>query len=66
MKVLFRVLAVLFVFVALFLIYAVINALLSDEGARAGIAVLYVAISAVLTAGAVFLWRASSGRPPEQ
>ena len=57
MKVLLRIVAVLCVLIAGFLIYAVIHALASDAGARAGVAVLYVAISIALGFLAVWLWR---------
>ena len=60
MKILARTFAVLFVAIAVFLIYAVIHALASDGGARAGVAVAYVIGSIVLTAAAVKLWRVSS------
>jgi hypothetical protein len=57
MKIALRSVATLFVLVAAVLIYAVINALASDGGARPGVAVAYVIGSALLIAGAVALWR---------
>ena len=57
MKILLRIIAVLCILIAAFLDYAVIHAIASDEGARAGVAVLYVAISIVLAFLAVWLWR---------
>jgi len=65
MKVLLRIIAVLCVAIAAFLIFAVINAVASDEGARAGVAVAYVAGSIALAAVAAALWRTSArrGRP---
>ena len=62
MKIALRIVAVLFVAIAVFLVAAVINALGSDGGARAGVAVAYVAGSALLTAGAVAMWRVSRRR----
>jgi hypothetical protein len=47
---------------ALFLIYAVLNAVSSEGGARAGVAVGYVAGAIVLTAGAVWAWRTAARR----
>jgi hypothetical protein len=57
MKVLLRIVAVLFALIAALLIYAVINALGSDGGARPGVAVAYIVGSIVLIWGAVTLWR---------
>jgi hypothetical protein len=62
MKIAIRAVAVLFVAIAVFLIAAVINALGSEGGARAGVAVAYVVGSALLTAAAVAMWRASARR----
>ncbi len=62
MNFLLRSAAVLAVAIALFLIYAVVNAVTSTEGARAGVAVGYVAGAIVLTAGAVWAWRTASRR----
>jgi multisubunit Na+/H+ antiporter MnhB subunit len=62
MNVLLRSTAVLAVAIALFLIYAVVNALSSDGGARAGVAVGYVVGAVVLTAAAVWAWRTASRR----
>ena len=42
---------------ALFLVYAVINAVASDEGARVGVAIGYIAGAIALSVGAVALWR---------
>lgn len=52
-----RTLAVLFWLVAAFLLYAVINAVASDEGARVGVAVGYVAGAIVLSVVSLFLWK---------
>ncbi len=57
MKVLLRALAVVFVAVAVFLVYAVIHAMASAGGARAGVAVGYVAGAIVLVALATWMWR---------
>lgn len=56
MKILVRTVAVILVLVALFLIGAVINALLSAGGAKAGVAVLYIAIAVVSVFAARWLW----------
>jgi hypothetical protein len=63
MSVLLRIFAVLAVLVAAFLVGAVINALLSDGGARAGVAIGYVAGAIVLAVLAVMAWR-RAGRGP--
>jgi hypothetical protein len=57
MKILLRIVAIVCVAIGAFLIYAVIHALGSEGGARAGVAVLYVAISIALGFLAVWLWR---------
>jgi len=57
MKVLLRAVAVLFVAIGAFLIYAVIHAAASDGGARAGVAIGYIVAAALLTWAAVALWR---------
>jgi uncharacterized membrane protein YkvI len=62
-KILLRIIAVLFVAIGIFLIAAVINALGSEGGARAGVAVAYVAGAIVLGYLAVLLWRRSQGPP---
>jgi hypothetical protein len=56
MKLLFRGIAALLVIIGAFLIYAVIHALASDGGARAGVAVAYIVGSIVLVFAAVRLW----------
>jgi hypothetical protein len=60
MKIVLRILSVLFVAIAAFLLFAVIAALSSDEGARAGVAIGYVVGAAVLIAGAVAMWKSTS------
>jgi len=62
MKVLMKIVATLFVAIAGFLVYAVVNALASAGGARPGVAVGYVAGALVLGAVAVNMWRKSSLR----
>ncbi|MEA2466653.1 MAG: hypothetical protein QOJ57_779 [Thermoleophilaceae bacterium] len=57
MKVLLRAVAVLFVAIGAFLIYAVINAAASDGGARAGVAIGYIIGAALLAWAALVLWR---------
>ncbi len=63
MKVLLRVVSVVMWLVAAFLIYAVIHAMASAGGARAGVAVGYVAGAIVLTALGVWLWRVRNDKP---
>jgi hypothetical protein len=62
MKVLFRFIAALLVAIGAFLIYAVIHALASDGGARAGVAVGYVVGALVLGFAATKLWTAGAKR----
>jgi peptidoglycan/LPS O-acetylase OafA/YrhL len=57
MKIVLRILSVLCVAIAAFLLFAVINALASDGGARAGVAIGYTVGAAILIAGAVAMWR---------
>ena len=57
MKIVLRIVAVIFVAVAALLIYAVINAATSDGGARTGVAIGYVAGAIVLLVLAVLAWR---------
>ncbi len=57
-----RAIAVLFVAIGLFLIYAVIHALTSAGGARAGVAIGYVIGAALLGFLAFRLWAFRSGR----
>ena len=57
MKVLLRFVAVLFVAIGAFLIYAVIHAMASAGGARTGVAIGYVAGAIVLALLAAKLWR---------
>ena len=63
MTVLARIVAIICVLIAAFLIYAVVAAVASDEGARAGVAVLYVAIAAALGFAASRLWRMGGAGP---
>lgn len=58
-----KIVSVVFVAVAAFLIYAVIAALASAGGARPGVAIGYIAGAAILTYLAVWLWRKSIRRP---
>ena len=60
MKILLRTLAVLFVAIGVFLIYAVIHAMASAGGARAGVAVGYVVGAIILGYLAVWMWRRTS------
>jgi threonine/homoserine/homoserine lactone efflux protein len=63
MKVLMRIVAVLFVAIAAVLIYAVIAAATSDGGAKAGVAIAYIVGSALLIWAAVKLWRRGPAVP---
>ena len=65
MKVLLRVIAVLFVAIGAFLIYAVIHAAASAGGARAGVAIGYIVGAALLTWAAVVLWRRGGSEPAQ-
>ena len=60
-----KLVSVIFVAVAAFLIYAVIAALASAGGARVGVAVGYIVGAAILGYLAVWLWRKSSRRTVE-
>jgi hypothetical protein len=62
MGILFRIIAILFVAIGAFLIYAVVNALNSAGGARTGVAIGYVIGALVLSAIAVWLWRVANRR----
>jgi hypothetical protein len=57
-----KIVAVLFVAIAAFLIYAVIHAAASAGGARVGVCIGYVAGSLVLGFLAITLWRKSGPR----
>ena len=63
MSILLRIVAVVAVLIAAFLVGAVINALASDGGARTGVAIAYIAAAIVLTFGAVMAWRRAGRRP---
>lgn len=61
MRILLRIVAVLLILIALFLVYAVIAAVTSDGGARVGVAIGYVIGALVLVFAASKLWNASEG-----
>jgi hypothetical protein len=63
MKVFLRLVAVVLVAIALFLIYAVINAAASTAGARVGVCIAYVAGAVILGFLATRLWGRSSASP---
>jgi hypothetical protein len=65
MKAVLKVVAVLFVAIAAFLVYAVVAAVTSEEGARVGVCVAYGVIAALLSYGALKLWnwRGGGGTP---
>ena len=57
MKVLLRMLAVLFTAFGAFLVYAVIHAMASAGGARVGVSIAYIAGAIVLFGLATLMWR---------
>ena len=57
MRVLLRAVAVLFIAIAAFLVYAVIHAAASAGGARAGVAIAYIIGAIILALVAARLWR---------
>jgi hypothetical protein len=61
--ILLKAIAIVLVLIAALLIYAVINAVTSEEGARVGVCILYVIISAVALFGAKVLWTRPARRP---
>ena len=61
MRILLRIVAVLLILIALFLVYAVIAAVTSDGGARVGVAIGYVIGALVLVFAASKLWNAGGG-----
>jgi len=62
MRIIFRVVAVVLVLVAALLIYAVIAAVTSDEGARVGVSIAYILGAIVAIAAAAALWRRPARR----
>ena len=56
MRMLLRLVAVLLVLIGAFLIYAVINAFASEEGARIGVCIAYVVAALAAFWGASKLW----------
>ena len=62
MKILLRILAVLFVLIALFLLYAIVAAVSSEEGARVGVAIGYFIAALVLGFLASKMWNYRAGR----
>jgi len=60
-RVLLRIVAVLLVLIALFLVYAVIAAVTPEGGARVGVAIGYVIGALVLVFAASKLWNAGGG-----
>jgi len=60
-RILLRIVAVLLILIALFLVYAVIAALTSEGGARVGVAIGYVIGALVLVFAASKLWNAGGG-----
>jgi len=62
MRIIFRVVAVVLVLVAALLIYAVIAAVTSDEGARVGVSIAYILGAIAAIAAAAALWRRPARR----
>lgn len=60
MKIVARIGAALLGIIGAFLIFAVIAAFTSDEGAKTGVAIAYIAIAAVAGFGAFKLWTMGS------
>jgi membrane protein YqaA with SNARE-associated domain len=58
-KLFMKFVAVVFVAIALFLVYAVIAAIASTNGARVGVCIGYIAGALVLSYLAMMLWRGS-------
>ena len=63
MKILLRIVAVVFVIIAAVLIYAVIDVAAGDEKLRVGGAIAYIVGAILLLAGAAALWRRSAAAP---
>jgi membrane protein YqaA with SNARE-associated domain len=59
-KVFMKFVAVVFVLIAAFLVYAVIAAIASTAGARVGVCIGYIAGAVILSFLAVTLWRRSN------
>jgi multisubunit Na+/H+ antiporter MnhB subunit len=62
MKVLLRIVSVICAAIAVFLVYAVINAVASPGGARVGVCIAYVVGAVLLSVAAVALWRRGGRR----
>jgi hypothetical protein len=65
MKAVLKVVAVLFIAIAAFLVYAVIAAVTSAEGARVGVCIAYAAGAGVLGFVAAKLWNWRTGGTPQ-
>jgi hypothetical protein len=57
MRILLRLVAIVFVLVAAVLVYAVIAAVASEGGAKEGVAIAYIVGAILLTWAATALWR---------
>lgn len=57
MRTLLRIVAIVFVLIAALLVYAVINAVSSEGGAKTGVAIAYIVGAILLVVGAAALWR---------
>ncbi len=62
MKIALRILAVIFVAIAVFLVVVTISAFNSAGGARTGVAVAYLVGAVVLLAAAAWMWRRTPAR----
>jgi hypothetical protein len=65
MKAVLKVVAVLLIAIAAFLVYAIVAAVSSEEGARVGVCVAYAAIAGVLGFLATKLWTWRGGGTPQ-
>ena len=65
MKAVLKVVSVLFIAVAAFLVYAIVAAVSSEEGARVGVCIAYAAIAGVLGFAAAKLWNWRAGATPQ-
>lgn len=65
MKPVLKAVSVLFIAIAAFLVYAILAALTSEEGARMGVVVAYAAVAAALGFAAAKLWNWRGGGTPQ-
>jgi hypothetical protein len=65
MRALLKVVAVLCVAIAAFLVYAIVAAVTSAEGARVGVCIIYAVIAVALGFAAAKLWNWRRGATPQ-